>query len=252
MFTTLGYLYNQIHSVVLGTGPLDDRWNRMYYAKPVKLHKGINNPIKFKIRNNNQKDVDITSGIFTLHVMDVATNSEVLTRTLVIENATAGLISTTITEEDLNNFDAIRYYYGIRMISGAGIEYPIYVDDNYSASGVIEVHNTAYPGPVECVEPSIGAYALGVAYTSVVAVTPGNNGISTASYYTTGFTGTITVQGHIEDASAVTESSYINIISSVYTNQTGVAYTNFAGMFKGIRFKLENTSGSVDKILYKY
>lgn len=252
MFTTLGYLYNQIHPVLLGINDPTNRWNRMYYANPVKLHRGVDNPVKFKIRNNNQKDVDVTGSTFTLTVIDSYTKQEKLTRTLEIENATAGLISTVITEEDLNNLDSVRYHYGIRMVNSSGAQYPIYVDDNYSASGVIEVHNDAYPGPVPSSEPTIGAYNTGVAYTSVVEVSPSANGNNTAAYYLTGFTGTVTVQGYLSSGSSVSETDYINITSSTYTDQSGVVYSNFTGLFSGIRFKIEQTTGTLDKILYKY
>ena len=252
MFTTLGYLYNQIHPVVLGVSDPTNRWNRMYYAKPVKLHKGVDNPVKFKIRNNNQKDVTLTGSTFTLSIVDSYTNQEILSRTLDIENASTGMLATTITEEDLNNFDAVRYHYGIRMVNSSGVQYPIYVDDNYSASGVVEVHGDAYPGPVIAVQPTIGAYNSGIAYTSVVEVTNTVNGNNTAAYYLTGFSGTVTVQGYLDNTSSVNESDYIDIASNSYTNQNGVVYSNFTGLFAGIRFKIELTSGTVDKILYKY
>lgn len=252
MFTTLGYLYNQIHPVVLGVSDPTNRWNRMYYAKPVKLHRGVDNPVKFKIRNNNQKDVNLTGSTFTLTIVDSYTNQEKLSRTLDIESASTGMLSTVITEEDLNNFDAVRYHYGIRMVNSSGTQYPIYVDDNYSAAGVIEVYGDAYPGPVTAVQPTIGAYNSGVAYTSVVEVTPSANGNNTAAYYVTGFTGTVTVQGHLQSSGSVSDSDYIDIASNTYTNQNGVVYSNFTGLFSGIRFKITLTSGTVDKILYKY
>ena len=252
MFTTIGYLYNHIHPVVLGTSSPDNRWNRMYYSKSVKLHKGVDNPVKFKIRNNNQKDVDITDSQFTLSIVDSKTNKEILNRSLAIEDATKGMLSITITEEDLQDFTMNQYHYGIKMLNSSGVQYPIYVDDNYGASGVVEIHNDAYPIPTPAVQPTVGAYSDGTAYSSVVVVTLGNNGISTAAYYLSGFSGTITVQGSLEDSTGVSSSDWIDITSSTYTTETGVGYTNFTGMFKVIRFKIELTAGSVDKILYKY
>jgi hypothetical protein len=224
----------------------------MYYAKPVKLHRGVDNPVKFKIRNNNQKDVNVANSTFTLTIVDSYTNQEKLTRTLEIENASAGLISTVITEEDLNNLDAVRYHYGIKMVNSTGTQYPIYVDDNYSAAGVIEVHGDAYAGPVTSIEPSIGPYNSGIAYTSVVTVTNTAYGINTAAYYLSGFTGTITVQGYLENSNSVSNNDYIDIVSNSYTNQSGVVYNNFTGLFNGVRFKIELVSGSITKILYKY
>jgi hypothetical protein len=70
-------------------------------------------------------------------------------------------------------------------------------------------------------------------------------------YYLTGFSGSITVQGHLEDSSSVFETDYIDIVTNTYTAQSGVVYINFTGLFKGIRFKITKTAGSVDRILHK-
>ncbi len=250
MYTTIGYLYNQIHTVTVGTGP-SDRWNLMYYAKNVKLTKGVDNPVKFRIKNQNQKNVNVSSNEFYLYITDAATNAEILNKTLILEDAANGLVSTVITEEDLLDFGAVRYHYGIKMVSSTGSEQPIYVDDNYSATGVVEIINTAYPNHSSSSELTVSSYNDGIAYTSTLVVTAANNGIHTAAYYLTDFTGSITVQGHLEDSNTVFESDYIEIVTNEYTNQTGVVYTNFTGLFTGIRFKITKTDGSVDKILHK-
>ena len=250
MYTTIGYLYNQIHTVTVGTGP-SDRWNLMYYAKNVKLHKGVDNPVKFRIKNQNQKNVDVSNNEFYLYITDAATNAEILNKTLILESATTGLVSTVITEEDLLDFNSVRYHYGIKMIDSTGNEFPIYVDDNYSATGVVEVNDTAYPNHSASNELTINSYEDGVAYTSTLTVTPANNGVHTAVYYLTDFSGSITVQGHLQDSSSVFETDYIDVVTNDYTDQTGVVYTNFTGLFTGIRFKVTRTAGSVDQILHK-
>jgi hypothetical protein len=196
--------------------------------------------------------VNVAGSTFTLKVVDVYNNQLVLTRTLEIEDATKGMIGTVFTEEDIDNLDSLRYHYGIYMVDSNGAQRPLYVDDNYSASGVIEVDGTAYPVSQPSAEPAIGAYNSGVAYTDVVEVDYNAQGNNTAAYYLTGFTGTITAQGHLEDSATVVDSDYIDIASSTYTDQTGVVYVNFVGLFTGVRFKIEQTAGTVDKILYKY
>ena len=249
MYTTLGYLYTQIQPVVVGIGP-SNRWNLMYYAKPIKLHKGVDNPVKFKIKNQNQKDVDVTNSTFRLFVVDANTKEQLLSRELTIEDAAKGIINTTITEEDLLDFTAVRYHYAIKMVDSSGNEHPIYVDDNYSASGTMEIFDDAFPKHDATVEVTVGAYNSGIATTSVIETSP-KAGVHTVAIYLTGFTGSVTVQGHLQDSSSVSESDYIDIKTETYTTQSGVYYANFTGLFKGIRFKVTKTAGTVDKILYK-
>ena len=102
------------------------------------------------------------------------------------------------------------------------------------------------------VQPTIGAYNSGIAYSSVTEVTPSANGNNTAAYYLSGFSGTVTVQGYLDNTGSVSETDYIDIANNSYTNQSGVVYSNFTGLFLGIRFKIDLTTGSVNKILYKY
>lgn len=252
MFITLGYLYNQIHPVVLGTGGPSDRWNNMYYAKTVKLHRGVDNPIKFKIRNNNQKNVNVEGSVFTMFVVDALTRREIFNRRLEIEDADRGVIGTTITENDLNNLESVRYHYGIKMIDSNGTEFPIYTNDSYSAAGVIEINNDAFPSLSPAEEPAIGEFDQNTAYTDTVTVTPGANGNNTAAYYLKNFSGTITVQGFLDNSSTVFETDYIDIVNSEYVEQTAVVYVNFVGLFAGIRFKITRNNGDVQRILYKF
>lgn len=250
MFTTLGYLYNQIHTVVDGKDP-SNRWYLMYYAKTVKLHKGIDNPLKFRIKNNNQKDVDISGSTFWFYMIDSYTKHEVLAKEMTIEDATKGIVNLIITEENLLDLNALRYNYGIKVTDSAGNERPLFVDDNYSASGVVEVFDDAYPAVINSIELLPSVYTNNIATTSLVEVNLPSSNQQTATYYLENFTGTITVQGHMEDTANVQESSWINITSNFYTTTSGIAYVNFIGLFNGIRFKIEKTDGTVNKILYK-
>ena len=156
MYTTLGYLYDQIHYVIIGTGPID-RWNRMAYAKNVKVYRGINNIVKFKIRNNNQKDVNVAQSTFRLSVVDTASGDEKFYTMLDIENAQKGLLTTTIPELELLKLENNLYHYTIKMTTGEGVDHPIYVDDNYGAAGVLEVHGKTFPGLSPSVVATIGA-----------------------------------------------------------------------------------------------
>lgn len=249
MYTTLGYLYDQIHYVIIGTGPID-RWNRMAYAKNVKVYKGIDNIVKFKIRNNNQKDVNVAQSTFKLSVVDTVTGNEKFYTILDIENAQKGLLTTTISELDLLKLENNLYHYSIKMTDGEGVDHPIYVDDNYGAAGVLEVHGKTFPGLSASVSATIGSSNLGVAYTSSI-VNDYNSGLGTAAYYMTNFTGSIEIQAHMETASTVEEDDYFTVGTTVYNNENGVVYANFTGAFRAVRFKITTASGSVDQILVK-
>lgn len=250
MISSYGYLYKQIHHVTIGVG-LSDRQNNMYYAKPMKLHKGVDNPIQFNIKNNHQKKVNVGGSTFVLSVVEPETGRELLSRNLTIVDGTRGILSTTFTEEDMQSFYKNKYNYGIVCTQGDGIQYPVYVDENYDASGTIEVRGDAYAQLISASEPTIGAYNnIGIAITSIVNVDSSNTGLHTVAYYLDSFVGNIVVQGHIQDISNV--SNWIDINTQTYSSATsGVYPVNFEGMFTGLRFKITKTSGDVTKIQHK-
>jgi len=251
MYSTQAYLYDQIHWVVLGIGPID-RYNRMFYTKTIKLFKGIDNHVKFRIRNQNQKDVNVGASTFQLYIMDPAGNVQLYTRMLSLDDPQHGLIKTTIPEEDLRNLEPKLYHYSLRMIDGEGVEHPVYVDDNYSAAGVMDLADNAYPTAVPAVTATIGAYNNNVAYSSQINLSESSTGHHTVAYYLADFTGTITVEGRV-DQSLNTPFGDVGaiVITNTYAGATRIYPVNFTGMFTSIRFKIERTSGTVTKILYK-
>lgn len=250
MINYYGYLYKQIHHVTIGAG-LPDRQNNMYYTKPIKLHKGVDNPIQFNIKNNHQKKVNVGGSTFVLNVVEPESGKQLLTRTLIIADGIKGILTTTLTREDMQDFNKNKYNYGIICTQGDGVEYPVYVDENYDASGTIEVRGDAYAQLVSSSTPTIGAYnSDGVSTTSAITVDASNTGLQTVAYTLDAFVGNIVIQGHLEDTTST--SYWIDIATNTYSSATtGVYPVNFEGMFTGIRFKITKTSGDVTKIQHK-
>lgn len=224
----------------------------MFYAKTIKLFKGIDNHVKFRIRNQNQKDVNVGASTFQLHIMEPNGNTQLYTRMLSLEEPQRGVIKLTIPEQDLRDLEPKLYHYSLRMIDGEGVEHPVYVDDNYGAAGVIDLADNAYPTVVPATLVTMGAYNADVAYSSQIDLSEHGTGHHTAAYYLADFTGTITVEARVDDSlNASWGDVGATVTSATYTNATGVYPINFTGMFTSIRFKIERTSGDATKILYK-
>jgi hypothetical protein len=250
MFTALGYLYKQIHTVSIGEGP-QDRLSRMYYAKPVKLQKGVDNQVRFWIRNQDQKKVNIAEREFYFNLIDTEKKLILLTKRLIIENAIKGELLLELSREELYNFDLPRYTYSLSMKDTEGRELPVYNNDNYDTSGSVELQDWAYPVQNLSQDLTIVDNANQNRITETVDLEPSTSTNHTAVYYLDGFSGKITVQGHLENSTNIGNEDYFVIAESDYSGSSGIEYINFSGNFLGIRFLIETDAGTVDKILYK-
>ena len=79
-----------------------------------------------------------------------------------------------------------------------------------------------------------------------------NSALHTVAAYWTGYTGNFQIQGTL--ASTPTNTDWYTIQTVDFTNQTGITYYNFTGVWENVRFTHDRTSGntgSLDKLLYR-
>ena len=125
-----------------------------------------------------------------------------------------------------------------------------YADDQFGPSGVIELSGSAFPGPVD--SKSVVTFLDDI--SSVVDAQPhinSNEALHTAAIYSTGFAGTVKVQGTLGDN---TSNSWFDITTETLSSPTQPHYVNFNGVFSNLRFVKTNDTGNVgtiDKILVR-
>jgi hypothetical protein len=222
----------------------------MAYAKNLKLQRGIDNHFKIKLRNRDQKVVNVAGSTFEMTVTDPATSQETIRVNMQIQDGIGGIVKGTITEAQMALMHTDFYHYGIKMIDAEGEVWPVYVDDNFNAAGNIQVCDDAYPIPTPTNTITVAA---GDTKTNTVNLQERTGrGLQTAAFYTTGYTGTITVQGHLSDSTSVDDDDFVDITTVSFSNDTGIKYTVWSGMFKGVRFVFDTASGTVDQILHRY
>ena len=79
----------------------------------------------------------------------------------------------------------------------------------------------------------------------------GHKNLHTAAFYFTDFTGTLNVYGSLNNSIDGDLGNWVLINSTVYTEQTGIDYTNLEGAFNYFKFEYVKTSGTIDKVLYR-
>ena len=247
------YLVSNSTVVVLdGTGNLTEY--RKVYQRNIKIAKGIDNVITFEIKNHDQKPVSILNK-YTPYV-EVFTEDNILLKKYVgtIKETTTpsfkGQFIINITDGDTINLDAQYLSYTVYLTDTSDINSLTYADSQYGIKGTIELLNEAFPGAIP--SKTITNFLDGI--SSVVDGEPNinsNNALHTAVFYTTGFDGTVIVQGTLGPNNT---TSWFDISTETLASPTQPHYVNFNGVFSNIRFKVTNSSGNsgtVDKILIR-
>ncbi len=238
--------------------------NSKVYDRRLTLHRGVNNPITFTFKNEDQKAQNIVSKTYELNVIDSETKKSVITKTLSILDdgstvSTTGDASCTITEGDLLPLDAKFYNFSVREVKTDGSREVTYADTGYAAAGTIELIDGAYPEFISSTEITNftadgGTISLGNTSSSVDA-RPGinnNKALHTIAIYPSNFSGTLRVQGTM--ASSPSNTDYFEVASTTLTNASDVTTLNFTGVFQNVRFTWGNESGNtgnINKILYR-
>tara|TARA_B110000503_G_scaffold134289_1_gene213047 strand:+ start:3231 stop:3998 length:768 start_codon:yes stop_codon:yes gene_type:complete len=243
------------HSVVVIDDFAGNVEYRKLYQRNIKVTKGIDNVISFEIKNGDHKPVSILN-TYTPYV-EVFTEDKVLLKRYtgtIKETSTPlykGQFTINITDSDTLNIDGQYMSYVVYLNKTAdGTNTLTYADTQYGPSGTIELSGRAFPGPLD--SKSVTTWISNI--SSVVDAQPqmnSNEALHTVAIYTTGFDGTVKVQGTLGTSDS---SSWFDITTETLASPSTPHYVNFNGVFSNLRFVKANDSnnvGTVDKILVR-
>lgn len=277
------YLYSNSLDVIvdLDQNALDQnlRIHNIMYQRDLKIQKGLKNRVQLQFKNSDQKRVNISTGTFIFSMFDDASQLEIVKKIIEVTDdgvttSTRGVGVLTLNEKDTSDLDTGFYHFSITSLDNEGNYIPTYANTYYSAAGVLELRQDAFP----VLKPSAEVSNFQLNYnhetfryeyfSDKIDATPENtNNVAAATFafYMNNYTGTIEVQGTL-DNSPEPFGNYATVRVLNYTNYTGVDYFAFNGLFTWVRTKhipavdpIYNTNdhttdsyhGTVDKILYR-
>jgi len=138
------YLYTPKIRIQISDLSVTNIQERRVYNHVIELYKGTDNPVQVRFLNQDQKKVDVTNYTFVVAVMNPDQGQTIFNPTLTVTNAAAGQGTVTITEEQMNNLDAMRYTLAIKGTVN-GVEAPVYSDDNFNMSVDLHVNEGFLP-----------------------------------------------------------------------------------------------------------
>jgi len=146
------YLSNNTILGVLSDSDLTENTvDSTYFARPVKLYTGLNNPLTVICIDDMQAQVDLTNLSLQLNMFEPVSLKQVLSKPA-INNANISTV--TITNTDLANISLGQYYIGVTVTDIYGVSTPLFINDSFGSLLEADVAM----GPV--VEANIGPICI--------------------------------------------------------------------------------------------
>ena len=259
------YLYNNTITIIATEIGLQTEF-RPVYARQIKVYKGIDNKIQFRLLNADQKPLNTTSYTPKFVAFD-ENNNQIIARNGVLNqlddsSATRGMFTVTITANDLLDIPRQYLRYNIYLQDNNSNKTITYSDSNFDNRATILIDDYAFPGPSDTFsvtsfvkdtgEPGVDDDAW---YSESISAEPainGNEALHTAAIYTNNYDGIVTVQVTLENQITGT-TNWANITTVNFSGtETEPQSVNFNGVFSFIRFKSSiDPASKITKILVR-
>ena len=218
---------------------------RPVYQRTIRITKGVDNVVQFRMLNADQKPVIVTGvPVFVAFndnlekVLEIPCN--VLDDGSTI--STRGLFDVTITDIDLLTIPQQYLKYNIYINDNNGKKIVTYTNTDFTSSGVIYVDGMSYPAPIPSVEIThyhkiAESWYAGSDNTDITTIKPeiaNSNGNHTVAVYPNGYIGKITIQGTLDGSIGL---NWFDIETLDITGPDAL-HTNFVGTYTFVRFKL--------------
>jgi hypothetical protein len=251
VYATSVFIYTQRQVVVLLTG-FSVRKYMPVYAKPLTLHKGVDNQIQFQFLNQEQKPVDITGTEITCRIINYQGNETLIQKALTIQLGLTGIASLYISPAELEDIEAQKAYYSLEIPINS-FDFPVFVDQNAGARGEMNIVNSILPSFVPSMDVSIPTGQLFPNNNSNI----GNTITYNSSTITTDDNPIVTFQVHYDEyygnvailGSTIVDGDWYPIVSENYANLTDTYGYVVKGYHPYIRFEFNSNAGAVTNIL---
>ena len=253
-YSTSVFIYTQRQHVVVLSG-FSARKYMPKYAKPLTLHKGVDNAIQFQFLNQEERPVDITGKEITCRIISYDGTTVLLQKALTLQLAATGIAALILNAVDIENIDAQKAHYSLEIPVNS-FDFPVFVDYDAGARGVMNIVNSVLPSfvpsseitiptgqPFPNIDPNANANSTAKTYYSSVINTE-NNPILTIQAEYTEYYGNVVLEG-----SSIVDGDWYPITTSVYSNATATYGHTVKGFHPYIRMQFVSNVGAVTNLL---
>lgn len=225
------------------------------YAKPLTLHKGVDNQIQFQFLNQEQKPVDISGKDITCRIISYDGSEVLLSKALTLQLPYTGIAALIVNAAEIEDIDAQKAHYSLEIPVGE-FDYPVFVDQNAGARGVMNIVNSILPAfvpsqpisiptgqPFPNLNPVANSNSVANTYYSSVINTTDNPILTLQARYTD-YYGNIVIEG-----STIVDGDWYPIEVHSYANTTDTYGYTVHGYHPYIRMQFVSNVGIVTNIL---
>jgi hypothetical protein len=234
--------------------------NMPMYDGHHKLHKGIDNTLRFKIKDTDRKPIDLTGKTIIWKMYDRESRENVLFRFADITNATKGQATLSISTADTIMLPEGFYQFAMYTVE-EGVEQIIYTDTYDNAKGTIEVIDDIYPEFEDSQETETFFNTNGN-YVTTTFDGSGNTiksrSLHTFALYFDGFTGDVAIQGDLSVQPSSNDNDWFDLTPDLMydsniriNNETGVQGYVVQANVNWIRISYTKSAGEIKKVLLR-
>ena len=244
------------------------------YQKDIQVVKGVTNTLKFTVKNQDQKPLDISGETLTFNLVNKETGAVYLQKPCVTVDdgstvATRGVATLTLTESDTASLVSKFYKFSVsRTIGGTG-NHVTYANTYYEVAGTMELVDQVYPAFTESVELPNTDFTRPLTsnfyqpngqiteyISSLYDAQPEykrNGAVHTVQYYSTGYIGDLTIQATL-DSQVTADTSWVDLTTINVKSTDSIGYQNVTGVYNYFRLKHlpdNSNTGTLDKVLVR-
>jgi len=250
-YATQVFTYIQSQIVIIDTG-YSSRIYMPQYSKPLSLHKGVDNSLRFQFLNSEQKPVNITGKSITCRIINGDGTKVLIKKALTLQLPVTGIATLDLNAAEIENISAQKAYYSLEIPSGQ-FDFPVFIDQNAGARGDLNIVNSILPSfvPSEIVTIPSGqdfpnTYPNTTSnytyYTSVVSTQ--DNPILTVQAQYNEYEGNVVIQG-----STIPDGEWYIITTEEYSNISETKGYTITGFHPFVRLQFNSDQGEVGNIL---
>lgn len=247
------HVYQTPQALYLTQGVGSPNQNYPVNRSDFRLVQGVRNEVEVFVKDLDRKPVAVT-GTPVLRVLDRARQNLLLEAVLVAVDAAKGRYRLVVDAGDRLPLGS--HVYAVLLEMPGEAPTVLCTDRDRGVSGVVEVvaGPHAVPAPATVVPR---AEILSRDGRLVTTALPGaaqvdhREGLHAALCHLTGFTGTVTVQGSLEAQPTSDDAAWFEVARANFADADGARPLTFEGMLVWVRFVIEETAGTVEKIVYR-
>lgn len=140
MITVKAFIYPNTAEVQVFDPAIFTTRNSQVYSRPIKVYQGVDNPVQVVVKNQDQKNVNLTGYTVQASIQDPTNQVTIETYAVTFANVAVGQGTFTLDKDTINTLENRFYKLTFKTIKTSdSTEQPIYIDDNYGVPLDLEI-----------------------------------------------------------------------------------------------------------------